>query len=229
MGPTRGDTVAHVIGRPGFDALRRSRLELDRAQAELDAALREGHFYDENELGRVCDVVSQPRAWLKGAQGECRTARVLNSLPGNFVVFHDFHARSKDGRRNDWNFDHIVVGPPGVFVIDTKNHSVPLVESAETSPMTSGHVDAVRRQALTIKDWIVLSGIADINRVFVRGVVAYALDGVEVECPSERSVWVLPLGSLERKLRDEPHRLTLNQVARIRQLLAERRALTPVV
>ncbi len=219
--------MADVIGRPGFDALRMSQLELTKARAELEKALREGHLYDEAELGTVFDAVEHPRSRLKGAQGECKTARVLDSLPEHFVVFHDFHARSKNGGREGWNIDHIVVGPPGVFVIDTKNRRVPLVESAEVSPITSNHVDAVRRQALTVRSWIATAGSADLSRVFVRGVVTYAVDGVEVECPSGRSVWVLPLSSLERKLRDEPDRLTLNQVAHIRRLLAERRALTP--
>ena len=53
--------------------------------------------------------------WQVGAVGEQRTARELNRLGPDWVVLHD--VPRKDGT----NFDHIVIGPPGVFVLDTKN------------------------------------------------------------------------------------------------------------
>jgi hypothetical protein len=54
----------------------------------------------------------------RGAEGERRTAEVLAGLPSDaWTVFHDLRW---PGRRFA-NVDHIVVGPPGVFVIDSKN------------------------------------------------------------------------------------------------------------
>lgn len=56
----------------------------------------------------------------RGAEGEQRTAAVLAQLPeGSWTVFHDLRW---PGRRYA-NVDHVVVGPPGVFVIDSKNWS----------------------------------------------------------------------------------------------------------
>lgn len=56
----------------------------------------------------------------KGAAGEEATARALDALPPDeWSVFHD--VRWPD--RKLANVDHIVVGPPGVFVIDSKNWS----------------------------------------------------------------------------------------------------------
>ena len=49
-----------------------------------------------------------------------QTASILDSLPDEFVVFHDFHPRSPSGERTPSNMDHIVVGPTGVFVVDTQ-------------------------------------------------------------------------------------------------------------
>ena len=54
----------------------------------------------------------------KGAEGEQHTASVLAALPTDqWTVLHD---RRWPGRKLA-NVDHVVVGPPGVFVIDSKN------------------------------------------------------------------------------------------------------------
>ncbi len=65
--------------------------------------------------------------WERGAEGERHTAAVLDTLPkGEWTVFHDLRW---PGRRFA-NVDHVVVGPPGVFVIDTKNWSGTVVVRA---------------------------------------------------------------------------------------------------
>ncbi|WP_203568279.1 nuclease-related domain-containing protein [Aestuariimicrobium ganziense] len=54
--------------------------------------------------------------WQTGAWGEERTAKELAKLPKEWTVLHDIDT----GRGN---IDHLVVGPAGVFVLDTKNWS----------------------------------------------------------------------------------------------------------
>jgi hypothetical protein len=55
-------------------------------------------------------------AWRRGAAGERRTARLLGPLEGlGWVVLHDL---AVPGSRA--NIDHLVIGPGGVFVIDSK-------------------------------------------------------------------------------------------------------------
>lgn len=57
-------------------------------------------------------------AWNTGAEGERLTARYLGELETEgFVVLHDRHI---PGTRSA-NIDHIVIGPPGLFVVETKN------------------------------------------------------------------------------------------------------------
>jgi hypothetical protein len=57
-------------------------------------------------------------AWRTGAIGEQRTGELLGPLEAEgFRVIHD---RLIPGSRA--NIDHIVVGPPGVFVVETKNY-----------------------------------------------------------------------------------------------------------
>jgi nuclease-like protein len=58
----------------------------------------------------------QARAWQRGAQGERRTARLLRRLTREgFVVFHDLAVPGSLA-----NVDHLLIGPSGVFVIDSK-------------------------------------------------------------------------------------------------------------
>src|SRR5438270_6831165 len=67
-----------------------------RAQRMLDAADR-------------CD---------KGDEGERATARLLLDLSKEWVVLHNVFA---PGHR--WNADHLLIGPGGVIVLDSKNYS----------------------------------------------------------------------------------------------------------
>jgi hypothetical protein len=57
-------------------------------------------------------------AWRRGAAGERRTARVLAVLERHgWVVLHDLAIP-----RSRANIDHLVIGPGGVFVIDSKQY-----------------------------------------------------------------------------------------------------------
>jgi hypothetical protein len=55
-----------------------------------------------------------------GLDGELATAEELNQLMRHgYYVFHDFPATEK------FNIDHIVIGPAGVFAVETKAHAKP--------------------------------------------------------------------------------------------------------
>lgn len=54
--------------------------------------------------------------YLKGAKGEESVLRELTFLSSDYTIFNGI--RLDNGR---YNFDHIVVGPSGVFIIETKN------------------------------------------------------------------------------------------------------------
>jgi hypothetical protein len=57
-------------------------------------------------------------AWRRGAAGERRTARLLGPLQGQgWVVLHDLAVPGSPA-----NLDHLVIGPGGVFVIDSKQY-----------------------------------------------------------------------------------------------------------
>jgi Nuclease-related domain len=57
-------------------------------------------------------------AWRRGASGERRTARLLDPLERHgWAVLHDLAIPESRA-----NLDHLVIGPSGVFVIDSKHY-----------------------------------------------------------------------------------------------------------
>jgi hypothetical protein len=67
-------------------------------------------------FARLLGVHTDERAWRKGAEGERVTGRWLGRLPDGWHVFHDVPVGAHGA-----NIDHVVVGPGGVFTINTKN------------------------------------------------------------------------------------------------------------
>jgi len=65
-------------------------------------------------LGRLPDSVG---AWRRGAKGERTTARLLGPLERHgFTVFHDLALPN-----SRVNIDHLVIGPTGIWAIDSKS------------------------------------------------------------------------------------------------------------
>ena len=57
-------------------------------------------------------------SWNRGLEGENEVFKCLETLPKDYFIFNDVKLPGKGG-----NIDHIVIGPSGVFVIETKNYS----------------------------------------------------------------------------------------------------------
>ena len=149
--------------------------------------------------------------WAAGAAGERLTAAVLDDLHG-FVVFHDLRL---PGRR--WNIDHVVVGPPGVVVVETKlwRGSVAVSPFRLRRRRGAGKrrdaVRQVRAQAEVLRQ-AVGSGVP------VRSYLC--VHGAEVRArwwwprPVVRGVRVGGAGDLTRWLRRRPRRLSRRKARR---------------
>lgn len=87
----------------------------------LDSQIREKQMID--------SALQKVQTWLSGARGEREVAKTLANLPHSYVVINDVNLRlvpplrSEEGPRFRCQADHVVVGPPGVFNIETKNWS----------------------------------------------------------------------------------------------------------
>lgn len=60
---------------------------------------------------------SQERAWRRGADGEQEVGWQLRKLGDGWKVIHGVPVGT-----GDTDIDHVVIGPPGVFTLNTKNH-----------------------------------------------------------------------------------------------------------
>lgn len=102
-------------------------------------------------LGRMVTTPNHVTAWATGADGEERTAAALEPLVADgFRILHD---RRIPGSRA--NIDHIVIGPPGVFVIETKSFSGKL-EIRGSDVYVAGRrrtamLDEVRREVAAVE------------------------------------------------------------------------------
>jgi hypothetical protein len=65
-------------------------------------------------LGKLEKLDRERQAMRKGADGETRIAAVLAAFPDEFRVINSLSTPYGD-------LDHIVVGPTGVFIVDSKN------------------------------------------------------------------------------------------------------------
>ncbi len=81
--------------------------------------------------------------WAKGAEGERITAQRLAALPAQYVVFHDLHVPGSAA-----NVDHLVVGPTGVFMVDSKAYSGEFTDGSGT--LWNGR-HPMRREVATVE------------------------------------------------------------------------------
>lgn len=71
-------------------------------------------------IRRVARGLNEAENIRLGLRGEQAVGEVLNELrEAGFRAFHDLPAGK------DWNVDHVAVGPPGVFVLETKTRRKP--------------------------------------------------------------------------------------------------------
>ncbi|MCB0976623.1 MAG: NERD domain-containing protein [Acidimicrobiales bacterium] len=104
-------------------------------------------------------------SWDRGAEGERLTAEALSPLERKgWNVLHD--RRAPDGG----NVDHIVVGPPGIAVLDSKNWSNPVTITPDRRLVFSKHdktgeLDRLGRIVEEIRALVASDGV----KVAVRG------------------------------------------------------------
>lgn len=94
--------------RPAYGVMQ----ECLRLQSEAPGRTRMQRFWG------VDPVAPAARSWFKGALGERSVAAELDRLGPAFTVLHAVPVGT-----GSTDIDHLVIGPIGVFSINTKNHS----------------------------------------------------------------------------------------------------------
>lgn len=102
--------------------------ELLRQQSTTPERSGFGRFFGFSPLAD--DSVS----WYLGAKGELAVGEILATLPPEWRAFHALPIGKKGA-----DIDHVVIGPGGLFTLNTKNHRGKGVWVAGNTLMVSGH------------------------------------------------------------------------------------------
>jgi hypothetical protein len=128
---TRAMPIVTAVAPAGYDladnaagGAARTKHEAVKAQAPM-----------RNLLARLLNVKTEERAWRIGSQAELRVGRQLAKLPGDW---HALHAIPIGDRGSD--IDHLIVGPGGVFNVNTKCHPDATVWLHEQALRVNGYI-----------------------------------------------------------------------------------------
>lgn len=109
-------------------------------------------------------------AWRMGAIGECAVAAELNRLSDKFTIFNNINTIRG-------NLDHVVVGPTGLFAIETKNWTG-LIAAAPGGELTRNghaatkpHVRKFMGRAMMMREQFV--ALTHSDKYFVRAVMVF--------------------------------------------------------
>jgi hypothetical protein len=187
------------------------------AQAEYERRHQRDRDRVERQWGRLAGVVEflrdEPQtttAWAKGAQGERRVTRRLDTLEVNGAVL--MHDRKDPHSRG--NIDHLAIATSGVWVIDAKNLSGTVecrnngswltpdrrlyVGGRDRTKLITGltwQVETIRR-ALGGLDWVPIHPVVCIIAEWLLLPQTFELDGVQVLWPGRLAKLIVKPGPL---------------------------------
>jgi hypothetical protein len=154
----------------------------------------------------ACRPQPDPERWLRGAAGEQATAALLDRLPDQkWAVMHDL---AIPGHRA--NIDHLVIGPTGVWAVDTKT-----TRAGVRTGWWSVRIGD-RKLASGPTRWEA-GVVSEMLGVPVRPLIALHAPGLGPRGGRAGRVRVVPPGSLIRTLRGGRRRLSRREVRGLAQ------------
>ena len=129
-----------IVGKPLKKTLstikkHEARIKYLTEDAEKELEIRTKSFV--KEIGYIHSELKQLSSLIYGSVGELKAIALFKTLPRDFYVINDYrrsfkpplyNKREKD-RIYSVQIDHIVIGPPGVFVVETKYWSKKSIEN----------------------------------------------------------------------------------------------------
>lgn len=125
---------------------RKGFVKIDSLKAEIEDKSNNAdnwvERYSASEIGeqqRTHSALEKHKSLFYGAEGEERVERELSRLPDTYTVINDYrlkfsqpiYDRNNDDRIYSIQIDHVVVGPTGLFLVETKNWSRESVENTD--------------------------------------------------------------------------------------------------
>ncbi|WP_295118796.1 nuclease-related domain-containing protein [uncultured Leifsonia sp.] len=149
---------------------------------------------------------AETEPWFAGALGEREVGALLDRLPPGWSAFHAVPVGTRpDESGGVADVDHVVVGPAGVFVINTKHHRGQRVWVGERAVLVSGQKQPYLRNS-------------DLEASRVRGVLAQA--GLVAPV----TALVVLVGTKEVTVRQQPRRVRVLRAEALLRWLTRRPA-----
>ena len=137
----------------------------------------------------------------RGASGEEHVGAVLEVLDDEgWLVIHD-------ATLGNGNIDHILIGPPGVFTIETKSHPGPI----RVSRVHGGAIGQARAQARAIEQ---------VTGIQAEPLIVFSRAFVDKPMARRKGVRVVPARMLVGYLHKRSPRLVPEQISEAHRLLA---------
>jgi hypothetical protein len=154
--------------------------------------------------------------WAKGAKGERKTARMLRPLErAGHTVLHD-----RALPRGNANLDHLVIGPAGVIVVDSKNWSRDRIVKGRGRRLKVGRMNGATIVKPTVYELgVVGSALETVTGAPVPVGAVLAIHGAKLppwRTPVVQGIPMLEARQVRRWIARQPRRLTPQQVAEIR-------------
>lgn len=149
--------------------------------------------------GKIDAMDRDRMLWRKGAVGEALVAQVLSELPADFVVVNDVSKRFG-------NIDHVVIGPTGVYVIDTKNWTGSVKADGQGELLWNGKAlskPPIKALLGSVMDFQSKLKALTETDYFVRGLMVFPTAYVEANYGSTRQIHCLRNERLIGYLREQ--------------------------
>ncbi|MFN3602306.1 MAG: nuclease-related domain-containing protein [Dietzia sp.] len=216
--PTSGafvEPVAAPVTEPRWHDLADTRAGAaarERAIAERDAQGMVRHLF-----ARLVDAKTDERAWRIGADGEQAVAQQMAMLGLQWRILHAVRVGERGA-----DIDHVVIGPGGVFTVNTKHHPKAAIWVGGDTFMVNGiRVPYIRNSGYEAKRASRLLGEHVGFPVPVTGMIAVvgARGGFTVKTqPADGAVAVVPRRGIRRFLQSRPQRLGLREIDAIHEV-----------
>lgn len=130
------------------------------------------------QIRRIDHYERERKKWRKGAVGECIVAHVLAALSDEYSVINDVTTVSG-------NLDHVVVGPTGVFAIETKNWRGTINADSDGELVINGkaastpHIETFFHRTMGVREQVVV--LTHYHELFVRAVMVFPRARVDAQ------------------------------------------------
>ncbi|MFN3339422.1 MAG: nuclease-related domain-containing protein [Dietzia sp.] len=184
----------------------------ERAIAEREAQGMVRHLF-----ARLVDAKTDERAWRIGADGEQAVAEQMATLGLQWRILHAVRVGERGA-----DIDHVVIGPGGVFTVNSKHHPKAAIwVGGDTFMVNGSRVPYIRNSRHEARRASRLLGEHVGFPVPVTGMIAVvgARRGFTVKSqPADGAVAVVPRRGIRGFLQSQPQRLGLREIDAVHEV-----------